>query len=39
MVDSKSYEEWVNMARKDLRGAEILYEAQGVEELVAFHCQ
>lgn len=39
MVDSKSYEEWINMAKKDLRGAEILYEARGVEELVAFHCQ
>ena len=39
MVDSKSYEEWIEMARKDLRGPKILYEATGVEELVAFHCQ
>ena len=39
MVDSKNYEEWIEMARKDLRGAEILYEATGVNELVAFHCQ
>lgn len=39
MVDSKSYEGWIEMAKKDLRGAKILYEATGVEELVAFHCQ
>ena len=39
MVDSKSYEEWIEAAKKDLKGAEILLEATGVEELVAFHCQ
>lgn len=39
MVDSKSYEEWIDMAKKDLRGAKILHEAKGVEKLVAFHCQ
>lgn len=39
MVDSKSYEEWIEAARKDLKGAEILYKGTGVEELVAFHCQ
>lgn len=39
MVDSKSYEEWINMAKKEFEGAKILYEAKGVENLVAFHCQ
>lgn len=39
MVDSKSYEEWIEAAKKDLKGAEILNKATGVEELVAFHCQ
>ena len=31
MVDSKSYEDWIKMAKKDLRGARILHEAKGVE--------
>ncbi|NLX61348.1 MAG: HEPN domain-containing protein [Tissierellia bacterium] len=39
MVDSKNYEDWIEAARKDLRGAKILFEAGGVDELVAFHCQ
>ncbi len=39
MVDSKNYEEWIEMAKKDFKGAKILHEAGGVEELVAFHCQ
>lgn len=39
MADSKNYEEWIEMAKKDLRGAKILYEAGGIDELVAFHCQ
>lgn len=39
MVDSKNYEDWIEMARKDLRGAKVLHEATEVEELVAFHCQ
>lgn len=39
MVGSKNYEEWIEMAKKDLRGAKILHDAGGVEELVAFHCQ
>lgn len=36
---SKSYIDWIEAARKNLKGAEILYKAGGVEELVAFHCQ
>ena len=39
MVDSKVYEEWIKKAQTDLRGATILFEASGTEELVAFHCQ
>ncbi|MDD3269473.1 MAG: HEPN domain-containing protein [Syntrophomonadaceae bacterium] len=39
MVDSKVYEEWIEKAQTDLRGAIILFEAMGTEELVAFHCQ
>lgn len=39
MVDSKSYEDWIAMAKKDLKGAMILHEAGELEELVAFHCQ
>ncbi|SHI62420.1 HEPN domain-containing protein [Geosporobacter subterraneus DSM 17957] len=39
MVDSSRYEDWLKMAQKDLRGAKILFEAAGTEELVAFHCQ
>lgn len=39
MVDSRNYEEWLKKAGKDLRAAQILYEATEAEELVAFHCQ
>lgn len=39
MVDSKIYEEWIEKAQIDLRGAVILFESSGTEELVAFHCQ
>ena len=39
MVDTKSYEEWIKKARQDLKGARILFEATGADELVAFHCQ
>jgi len=39
MVDSSKYEDWIMRAKKDLRGAKILFDATGAEELVAFHCQ
>ncbi len=39
MTDSRSHEEWIRVAKKDLRGAKILHEAKGVDDLVAFHCQ
>ncbi len=39
MVDSKIYEELIKKAQTYLRGAGILFEASGTEELVAFHCQ
>lgn len=39
IVDSKKYEDWIEAAKKDLKGAKILHEKTGVEELVAFHCQ
>lgn len=39
MVDTINYEEWIRKARQDLRGARILFEATGADDLVAFHCQ
>lgn len=39
MVDSKRYEEWFKMAKKDLNGARILYEHGGDNGIVCFHCQ
>jgi HEPN domain-containing protein len=39
LVDSKRYREWFDMARKDLKGARILYDHQADLYLVCFHCQ
>lgn len=39
MVDTVKYKEWFNMADKDLRGAEILYQHEGDYGLVLFHLQ
>ena len=39
MPDSTRYKEWFEMARKDLRGAAILFEHDADYALVCFHCQ
>lgn len=39
MVDSKKYEEWLQMAKKDLQSAKILFEHDGDYGIVCFHCQ
>jgi HEPN domain-containing protein len=39
LVDSVVHKEWFDMARKDLRGAEILLEHGADMGLVCFHCQ
>lgn len=31
--------EWLNMAKKDIKGAKILYEHDADYEIVCFHCQ
>jgi HEPN domain-containing protein len=33
------YKEWFEMAKKDIRSAEILYEHDGDNGIVCFHCQ
>ena len=39
MGDSLRYKDWFEKAAHDLRGAEILIEHDGGNDLVAFHCQ
>lgn len=39
MADSKRYLDWYQKAESDLRGAEILYNSEADNSLVAFHCQ
>lgn len=39
MVDSTKYKEWFEMAKKDMRSAEILYEHDADNGIVCFHCQ
>ena len=39
MGDSLRYKDWFEKAAHDLRGAEILMEHDGGNDLVAFHCQ
>ena len=39
MGDSLRYKDWFEKAIQDLRGAEILMEHDGGNDLVAFHCQ
>jgi len=39
LVDTTRYLEWFEMARKDLKGAEILFEHEVDNGLVFFHCQ
>ena len=39
MGDSLRYKDWFEKAIQDLRGAEILMEHDGGNNLVAFHCQ
>jgi HEPN domain-containing protein len=38
-MDSRRYLDWYEKAIKDLRGAQILYESDADNSLVAFHCQ
>jgi len=39
MVDIIKYKEWIEIAKKDLKGAKILYEYDGDYGLVLFHLQ
>lgn len=39
MVDTIKYNEWIEIAKKDLKGAKILYEYDGDYGLVLFHLQ
>ena len=39
MGDSLKFQDWLNRAKSDLRGAEILHQYDGGNELVSFHCQ
>ena len=39
MGDSLRYKDWFEKAAHDLRGAEILMEHDGGNDLVAFHCR
>lgn len=39
MVDTIKYNEWIEIAKKDLKGAKILYEYDGDYGLVLFHMQ
>ena len=38
-MDSRRYLDWYKKAKSDLRGAEILFESDVDNALVAFHCQ
>lgn len=38
-MDTTRYLEWFEMAKKDLRGAEILFEHDADYGLICFHCQ
>lgn len=39
MVDSQHYFDWITMAKKDYRAAQILLEHGADNSLVCFHCQ
>lgn len=39
MVDTKRYEDWFKMAKKDLQSAKILFEHEADYGIVCFHCQ
>ncbi len=39
MVDTTRYLDWLEMAKKDIKGAEILFEYDGDYGLICFHCQ
>ncbi len=39
MVDSIKHKEWFEMAKKDMRSAEILFEHDADNGIVCFHCQ
>jgi HEPN domain-containing protein len=39
LVDSRKYNEWFDMARKDMRSAGILFEHEADNEIICFHCQ
>lgn len=39
MVDSRKYNEWFVMAKKDLKSARILFEHEADNEIICFHCQ
>jgi HEPN domain-containing protein len=39
LVDSKRYNEWFLMAKKDIRSARILHENDADNEVICLHCQ
>lgn len=39
MVDTIKHREWFDMAKKDMKSAEILYEHDADNGIVCFHCQ
>lgn len=38
MVDTLRYREWLEMAKKDMRSAEILFEHDADNGIICFHC-
>ena len=39
MADTLRHREWIEMARKDMQGAEILFEHDADNGIICFHCQ
>lgn len=39
MVDTTKFNEWLIMAQKDIKSARILFEHDGDNEIICFHCQ
>lgn len=39
MVDTKSYKDWLDKARRDLRSAEILSQHEGDNDTICYFCQ
>ncbi|MGB9813723.1 MAG: HEPN domain-containing protein [Thermovenabulum sp.] len=39
MIDTIKYKEWLDMAKRDIKAAKILYEYEGDKGIICFHCQ